>query len=364
MRGASARGVRRLASAAAPALVVWGATASAAEANGRCDPADVAGYERDANAALRETTAFIAAIAPNPQATAADVLANQLGRVTDALVASICLGAVGDKGQAAEGAAAYVTASKQRAYLLPLLAHARARDAALAAKKAADDAAAAKNAEDARAAAKAADRAVADARAQRDFMNDAYTAAALDAAIVSANAAQSEADLRAVAPDTMCGADDKGRPKKICGTFGIFAAALSYVWVWTDATNITSRPHLASVGVPSVALRYVPWTTGWVSLEWGGYSAFLTKSLTASSPAGTKSACVRSPSDYENRLPCEANPDAYPYLGTYVGATVGRSGVGFLTIAPTLGVAQLGSASALRPYFGLTIGILNINGKF
>ncbi len=53
------------------------------------------------------------------------------------------------------------------------------------------------------------------------------------------------------------------------------------------------------------------------------------------------------------------------YFGVYAGVTMGRKGVGFVTLAPiTAGIAQLGSRATLVPYVGMSVGVLQLNGSF
>jgi hypothetical protein len=55
----------------------------------------------------------------------------------------------------------------------------------------------------------------------------------------------------------------------------------------------------------------------------------------------------------------------YAYVGVYAGLTVGRKGVGFVTVSPiTAGIAQIGTRSTLLPYVGMSIGVLQLNGNF
>jgi len=258
-------------------------------------------------------------------------------------------------------------AQRLKSALSEKLSHACANRGQEVAAQAATQARNADSLEDAESAAKLAMEAAALAELQRSKLPDKTNTSAAIAARTSATLAHRELSLRKGAEETICGKDSKGRPGSTCLSFGVFGAMLSYLWVW-NASSFTSRPRFADVVVPAVAGRWEPWSeqgVGWVALEVGAYTTFLSRSLVASSPTTTKMACNQSASEYEKRLPCEANSAVYPYMAGYVGATFGRAGLGYLTIAPlTLGVAQVGSRQALRGYFGTTVGALQINGRF
>jgi hypothetical protein len=237
---------------------------------------------------------------------------------------------------------------------------------AAAAEDALADTLAAATMDDAKAAAKKAQDSAAKALTQRQAaLGDKVVAQYWQRADKASAAAQAEIDLRNSATSAICGADDHGRLRQWCGTYGLFAAALSYVSV-RGPDGWTARNHLVSVAVPSVAFRFLPIpSVGWFALDLGLYSAFLTQSIAYQAPTNAKTACTPNPNDFENKLPCEANATVYPYLAGYFGASLGKSGVGFLTIAfPSVGLAQLGSDTTLRLYMGITVGALQLNGKF
>lgn len=296
---------------------------------------------------------------PTFQAGAAE---NELKRVSATIEETLCLRA--NPATTAEGMAIYHEALALKSALTVAWSHLLARDATRAAAQALANARSASNLDDAKTAAAAVELQAAKVRGQLRIVSDPFMLAAAAEADGYEASAKAEVDLRDGAAKAMCGADDHGRRKRMCGTYGIFAAALSYIWTQTDG-SWNSRPRLNSVGVPSVAFRWLPPKIGWLAVDLGGYSAFLTKSLTATTPSVDKISCTRSPSDYENRLPCEANTLAYPYLAGYVGLTAGRDGIGFITLSPvTFGIAQLGTSSVLAPYVGVMVGFLQINGTF
>jgi hypothetical protein len=241
-------------------------------------------------------------------------------------------------------------------------AHMSARQALFDAQQALTNAQKSKNVDDAKAAAKVA---AASAKAARDALAiaaDVCTRNTVTTVEQIAGQAQEQADLRDSAPNSMCGPDSNGLPQKMCGIYGVSAAALSYLWTLNGSTGSGGR-RLASVGVPAGALRIT--LTNWAAVDIGGYSAFITKSLASAVPNVSKISCSKNPTDYENRLPCEASNEMYAYFGVYGGITVGRKGVGFVTLTPiTFGIAQLGTRTTLVPYVGLSVGVLQLNGSF
>jgi hypothetical protein len=240
--------------------------------------------------------------------------------------------------------------------------HMIAERALIDATKALADAKKAKNTDEAKTAAKAATEQAKAARAALAIAADDCTRKKVAAVETTADLAQEQVELRESAPSTMCGADSLGLPRRSCGVYGISAAALSFLWS-ADGNGLRAGRRLTSVGVPAVAFRVA--LTNWVALDLGGYSAFITKSLASTSPSVDRVACSRSPTEFENRLPCEASNEMYAYGGVYAGFTLGRSGIGFLTIAPaTAGLAQLGSRTTLVPYVGFSVGALQLNGNF
>jgi hypothetical protein len=285
-------------------------------------------------------------------------------------LAAFRLGTCAEKsGGTADSRAKLDAAVTLQSEVLRRLTHACTAQASATAERSFHEAYDASSNDVAQAAADRAADAVIIAQKLRSRVSDAINAAASAQAENWAALAQHEMDVRSGAKDSICKENAKGRPQTLCGTYGMFAATLSYVMVWnsfSDFSGATTRPHLPSVAVPDVALRWLPsQDVGWVALEIGAYTSFLTQSLTAASPSVTKVACTRNASEYENRLPCEANANVYPYLALYLGATVGKAGIGYLTVAPVnFGIAQVGSSSALRPYFGITVGALQLNGKF
>jgi hypothetical protein len=240
-----------------------------------------------------------------------------------------------------------------------------ARNCASDASNALDDARAASTLDDAKAAAKRAQDAAANALAKHtESGGDKDVDAAWKEADDRAAAANAEVDSRTSATSSICGADDKGRLRHICGTYGLSAGALSFVAVRTP-DGWTTQNHLLSVAVPSAAFRLVIIPQGWLSFDIGLSSAFLTQSLAYGAPSTSKTACTVGANVFENKLPCEANAVVYPYMAGYAGFTAGKSGIGFITIAPiTAGMAQVGSDTTLRFYIGFSVGVLQLNGKF
>ena len=163
----------------------------------------------------------------------------------------------------------------------------------------------------------------------------------------------------------------------MCLVYGLFAATLSTISVNGEGSggpasvfSGQSSHHLASVAVPFAGVRLLPqnWfgvkDWGFISLDVAGYSAFLTSNLGSASSSTPTQSCSSTNTDFTSRLPCQANASVNPYLGTYVGITVGKSTLAYVTIIPfTLGIAQVGSESALRVYTGWSLGALQINGS-
>jgi hypothetical protein len=182
--------------------------------------------------------------------------------------------------------------------------------------------------------------------------------------------------------ESLCGAvdstatDSAAHPRSVCFVYGLFAASLSFVNVDGEGSGTgsvfsgQSNHHLASIAVPFAGVRLLPqvWAGvdnwGFLSIDISGYSAFLSQNLGTSSPTSSKAACSSTNSDFAQRLPCEANATVTPYLGAYVGVTVGKSGLAYLTLIPfTFGMAQVGVDSGLHVYSGWSVGALQINGS-
>jgi hypothetical protein len=260
------------------------------------------------------------------------------------------------------GAKAHRVISDVNDELVTAVAHMTAQQAVADANQALANARKSRTVEDAKALSEAADKHAAEARDQLAHANDVCTQRKVTAAETAADLAREQVTLRESGPDSLCGANDLGLPQSICGIFGISAAALSYLWA-VEGDGVRSGRRLTTVGVPAGAFRYV--LMPWVAIDLGGYSAFLTKSLASTSPSVDKVSCAQSPTEYENRLPCEATNEMYAYLAGYAGLTVGRKGVGFVTLQPlTVGIAQRGTSPTLVPYFGISVGVLQVNGTF
>jgi len=192
----------------------------------------------------------------------------------------------------------------------------------------------------------------------------------------AANVAQQSATQKQTS-DSLCGALSDGvTPKSVCFVYGLFAASLSFVNVVGEGSGTgsvfsgQSNHHLTSIAVPFAGIRFLPqvWagvkTWGFISLDIAGYSAFLSQNLGSASPSAAKVSCSTVGGDFTLRLPCEANAAVEPYLGAYVGVTVGKSGLAYLTLIPfTFGIAQVGIDSGLRGYSGWSVGALQINGN-
>jgi hypothetical protein len=176
------------------------------------------------------------------------------------------------------------------------------------------------------------------------------------------------------AEESLCSAssDNPQAVKSLCLVFGLFAASLSVVRVEGEGLpspsgfySGQSSHHLTSIAVPFAGARWVPLkSVGYVSLDVAAYSAFLTQNLNASTPTGRKEPCSSTATDFASRLPCEANAPVFPYLGAYLGITVGKSGLAYVTLIPfTLGLAQVGTSTALRGYMGWSVGVIQLNGS-
>lgn len=324
-----------------------------------CDLAQSTAHVQNA---IQAATNYFATYGAMPDKTKfpARFAKNELDGIEEATVKADC---IVQKGQPMVGA---LFKSQLQALKVRLLVHWSdlvAFEAVKDARYAEADAKAASTLDDAKAALGNAKKQAVVLREQQRFHSSKYmrdSALKIGDAIVGA---QREVDLINSGPNSICGAKDNGRPKESCGTFGLYAASLSYIWIWTSADTVTARPRLASVAVPSASYRLR--LVDWLAADFGGYSAFLTKSLTATSPTVAKAPCSKSPTEYENRLPCEANPDAFPYFAAFAGITAGRDGVGFLTVAPlNVGLTQVGSRSKLNLFYGLTLGVVQVNGSF
>jgi len=293
---------------------------------------------------------------------AADPIKNEWQDLQGAFDRTNCARQSADKGTRKRGQDTHKAISQLSYRLLLAGAQASVENNRREAQRALVDAQKAKNVDDAKVAAKVASDQAKAAREAGSPSGDPCTSKAVAAVEAIATAAQEQVELRESAPSTMCGAGDLGLPKQYCGIYGISAAALSYLWT-ANGDGVSAGRRLASVGVPAVAFRW-PWTS-WLAVDVGGYSAFITKSLESTTPSVGKVPCSKSPTDYETKLPCEATNEMYAYLGVYGGLTMGREGVGFLTLSPlTFGIAQVGSRSTLVPYLGLSVGVLQVNGTF
>lgn len=229
------------------------------------------------------------------------------------------------------------------------------------AQKAAEDAKTSKTAEDAKAGVLRAE----DAKKAIDILQPT----AAEPAAQALKTAQQAYEEKKRAENSLCGIAASGDgPRSVCLVYGLFAAALSKVRVTGEGSEAAQR--LTSIAVPFAGVRLIPqlWfglnEWGIVSLDIAGYSAFLSQSVTATTPSVTKTSCSRGGGDFEAKLPCEANGQIHPYLGGYVGVTVGRSGLAYVTIIPfTLGLAQVGAVAELRTYYGWSVGAIQLNGN-
>jgi len=294
--------------------------------------------------------------------TAADILESHFKVLLAVLEQTACARRSADAAVRSKGEQDFQTIQQLRNQLSLAIVHMRLQTASQTANDALDAAKKAKNIDDAKAAAKTAAAQAQLAHDQLALQSDDCAQRIAATVRTTDEAVQHQVDLRDGANESMCGADDLGLPKSSCGIYGVSAAALSYLWAFSGS-GVDEGRQLASVGVPAAAYRAV--LNNWVALDVGGYSAFISKSLASATPSADRVACSKSPTDYENRLPCEASNQMYPYFGAYLGFTMGRKGVGFLTVTPiTAGIAQLGTRATLMPYFGLSIGALQLNGSF
>lgn len=249
-------------------------------------------------------------------------------------------------------------------------AYAEATSARKEAESQASQARAAKTVDAAKSAAtRASDAAVRARAAANRFPGDKDLGAIAQAAEVSAEHAAESAAQKERWSQSLCGLGSDGGKLSMCMVYGLFAATLSRVSAFEkrELDGGRTQKRLASIAVPFAALRFVPLPSkyGFVSVDIGGYSAFLTKNLGSTAPSVDRLSCARNGGEFESKLPCEANAELYAYAAFYAGITVGKDGIGYISVVPfTAGLAQVGTNRDLRGFYGVMLGLLQISGRF
>jgi hypothetical protein len=118
---------------------------------------------------------------------------------------------------------------------------------------------------------------------------------------------------------------------------------------------------LVSTAIPAVGVRLPLDSRARFSIELGLLSMVISKDVT---PKDTRIGCKKTDGEFEKKLPCEGVISLSPVLGAYVGATVGTSDVGLVTIMPMLGAATTSLDDSVRFYGGLAVGLVNLNKTF
>lgn len=168
-------------------------------------------------------------------------------------------------------------------------------------------------------------------------------------------------------------------PRSMCFFYGIFTASLSRVSVFGESGSTPKSPYwggetahqIAAIVVPVAGVRLIPFhdSQGYIALDLGAYSSTFSPRIRtregaeSSAPEATIS-CSRAGGEFEKRLPCEGNVTLNPYLAGFIGVTIGRNGLGYLSAIPfTIGFGTLGREATLRGYYGWTVGFAQLHGR-
>lgn len=174
-----------------------------------------------------------------------------------------------------------------------------------------------------------------------------------------------ESHLRLSATKSLCGGiNSDGTMRTFCVSYGIVAASISQLWKIGSQPYGLSTGRLVSVAIPYIGLRWIPTMSySFLALDLNAYSAYFTSGtlgVTGSQPAS----CTGAQNALERSLPCEANPQIQPYAAVQFGATLGRDGIGYVTLAPiSLGFGSFGN-EGVHPYYAMVAGSLQLTGKF
>lgn len=193
-----------------------------------------------------------------------------------------------------------------------------------------------------------------------------YAAAELHYALTQSCASflRGDAKRRKAQADNLCGGfNDEGTVRRACFAYGVETAAISQVYLArVDGTRWAS---LVSVAVPFAGVRVPIDRVPYLSVDIMAYSAFLSFSNANADDAKAAAVgrgCSRSDSEFEKLLPCNSNPSVRPYFGLQVGATLGRSNVGYLNLSAVSGMTSIANLPGLYPYFGFSLSFPSLTG--
>jgi hypothetical protein len=124
-----------------------------------------------------------------------------------------------------------------------------------------------------------------------------------------------------------------------------------------------SHSALMSFAVPYAAFRATPYNGTWTRfLAWDVllYSAYI-----SNPPSGAAAtACTPSPNAIERNLHCESNPTIRPFASLGLAMTIGKDGIGYVSLIPvSIGFAKVGD-QGVHPYFSMFASVLNVTGRF
>lgn len=167
------------------------------------------------------------------------------------------------------------------------------------------------------------------------------------------------------ASKSLCGGyDASGGFNRVCASYGFISAAVSQIWkLRSDGPSGSAGGRFVSLAIPYAGLRVIPWKrASFVAFDINAYSAYFTTDTLASSPAPAK--CTAASNAVERSLPCESKPQVRPYAALGAGFTLGRSGVGYISLVPlSIGFANFG-AQGVHPFFGMYASSLQLTGTF